>query len=362
MKGLYIHIPFCKYICTYCDFCKKFIDKYDVDEYLHYLEKEIKMYDITDINTIYIGGGTPSALSEKSLRKLLQLVNDYARDNKIIEYSFEMNPDDITEEKLEILKSFGVNRISIGIQSLNDDTLKAVNRNYTYEQVKNSVELVEKYFENISADFMFNLPNQKIEDIDFIMKYIEEKQFTHISFYSLIIEEHTVIRNQNFKGLNEEKESDMYKYIQTQLINNLKYNQYEISNFSKEEYQSKHNIHYWDLDEYIGIGLGASGYLDKVRYTNTKSVDNYYYYLDNDKRPVVSSEIISNEESEEEKIILSLRQNKLVAVNQNIINFIMNDKFLRDKIIIDNNKIKIKIQYYFISNEIILKLLEGNDD
>ncbi|MFV0246645.1 MAG: radical SAM family heme chaperone HemW [Mycoplasmatales bacterium] len=352
MNSLYIHIPFCNYICTYCDFCKKHNHSYNEDIYIDYLIKELDLIKPKDIDSIYIGGGTPSCINLRALKKLLSYLYSF-KDLK--EYTIEMNPDDINEELLILLKEYNVSRISLGIQSLSNKVLKQINRQYTKEEVYLKYNLLQKYFDNISCDFMFNLPDQDMNDIDQIISFIKENNLKHFSFYDLILEQNTVLNNKNYKGLSDEETSNIYSYIQEQF---KEYNQYEISNYANPGYESYHNIGYWTNKPYYGVGLSSSSLLNNTRFTNTRSIKDYYDALDLNKIPFIEKEVLSKEDLDEEKIILSLRYNNFISVSDKIINIIKELNY-ESYFIIKDNEIKLKPSSYYISNIIIVDILLG---
>lgn len=357
-KGLYIHIPFCKYICSYCDFGKKYIHKQPVEQYVNSLMNELDMYTpFTDVDSIYIGGGTPSSIGNELISILLSKINENIDMDSVGEFTFELNPDDVTDELLKILKTGGVNRLSIGAQTLNDDILKVVKRGHTGTDVLNAVTLAKQYFNNVSVDFMFNLPNQAISDIDKTLEFIKQSEINHISYYGLILEENTIISTQNHKYLTEDEESEMYLYIQSELVK-LGFENYEISNYSKAGYKSTHNFHYWDNDQYYGIGLSASGYLNGLRYTNTYSLKNYIDIIENNALPIVEREAIEESDILYERIMLGLRTNKYTQLPSDLITYIKGDAFLEDKFDYFEDRIRVKQEYYYISNEIIIRILE----
>ena len=307
MRSVYIHIPFCKSICSYCDFCKFLHEEVYASEYLNELSKEIdKYYDNDKIRTLYIGGGTPSVLSLNNLKKLFEITKKF--DTSLLEeFTFEMNIDDITEEKLLLLKTNNVNRISIGIQSFNEINLKYLNRKHTKNEIIKNINLAKNYFTNINVDLMFALPIETFS----------------ISTYSLIIEQNTVLSYNKVKPIEEDLDYKMYSYILKELKKN-NYNHYEVSNFAKEGYQSKHNLNYWQNNEYYGFGLGAHGFISELRYENTRSFNTY---LKGNYR--FNELVLSKREDMENEVILGLR--KLEGIN--IVDFF--------------NKYKINIQEEF---------------
>lgn len=260
----YIHIPFCKQKCLYCDFNS--FDNQDnlIQDYIKALMKEIKWYEIKYLHTIYIGGGTPSYIDEKYIVDILGLLP------KSEETTIEVNPCSVTCEKLIAYKNAGINRISIGLQTTHDYILKLIGRVHNLKQFEEAYELIRKEgFNNVNVDLMFGLPSQTLESFKESVEYLIKLKPEHISAYSLIL--HKDI----FKDLpSEEEERAMYHF----LIERLKeagYNHYEISNFSLPGYESKHNLAYWNQKEYYGFGAGASSFLDNKRYTNIKNINKY---------------------------------------------------------------------------------------
>lgn len=354
IKHLYIHIPFCKYICSYCDFCKKYVQHYNIDEYLDLLDQELSLYqDEFHLDTIYVGGGTPSTLNINQLNILKNIINKHTKLNDNYEFSFEANPDDITDEYAKALHQIGVNRLSIGVQTLNNDILKQLGREYQDQDVYHALDIASNYFDNISIDLMFNLKNQTLEDIDKAIELVNRyTSIKHISVYSLIVEDHTILGNQDYYNLDEDQESQVYKYIQNKL-KNLGFNQYEISNwFRSNDYISKHNSCYWDNSEYVGIGLSASSYYKNYRYTNTRSYKDYLITITKKNNPIVDYEQLSNYDKIYYSIMLGLRTSR--GINYDLVKDYISD--INQFEIIDKN-IRIKEDYYFISNEIIIDIL-----
>ncbi len=357
-QGLYIHIPFCKYICKYCDFCKKYSKSFDNKIYIDSLIKELIMYKeyFENIDSIYIGGGTPTSIDISLLNKLLNFLNENIDMSKVKEFTIEANPDDVDEELTNLLVEKKVNRVSLGVQSLNDEILKEVNREHTKKDVQNAIDILSSKIDNISIDLMFNLPNQNKEDIKDTFSFLRKnsEKIKHVSYYSLILEENTILYNENFKGIDEDIESDIYKLIQKNL-EDLFYRQYEISNFAKESYESFHNKKYWELKEYIGVGLSASSYINGKRYTTTRSIKDYLENIKKGQFSIIYEEIIDEEEDKKEKIIFGLRTKKGIDKDVNI------TKDLMKYLLIEDGKISIKKEYFFLSNFIILKILELNE-
>ncbi len=357
-RGLYIHIPFCKYICSYCDFGKKFIEKQNANLYIKALIKEIELYEpFTDVDTIYIGGGTPSALAHDQLQMLFDKLAAAIDFDQIVEFTFEMNPDDVSVELLKLLKQNKVNRLSIGVQTINDHILELVRRKHTFFDVQKAVSIATNYFDNVSLDFMFNLPTQTMTDVERSLAFIAQSGVNHISYYGLIFEENTILANEHYDYWDPILESDIYEYIQTKL-NELGYVQYEIGNYAVPGYESKHNIHYWQCDDYYGLGLSASSYLDNVRYTNTYSLQAYNQIMQTNTVEKIEIKLIDEQEREYEKIMLGLRYYEFVEVGTKIIKQIVKNKQLCKAFDIQNASIRLKKEYYYISNQIILDILE----
>ena len=264
MKSLYIHIPFCKSICSYCDFAKMFYNENLALSYLDELSNEVNNnYKQDMLETIYIGGGTPSILSKKELNKLFSITNKLNIEPNY-EFTIEANIADINEEFLSLCKSNKVNRLSIGIETINDKFYKLLNRENNIEDIKNKILLAKKYFSNINIDLMYAFPNETMEDLKCDLDFFKSLDVEHISIYSLIIEENTKLYIDGIKPISEELDREMYYYI-IDYLENIGYKHYEISNFSKEGLESRHNLNYWNNLSYYGFGLGASGYIENTR-------------------------------------------------------------------------------------------------
>ena len=308
MRSVYIHIPFCNSICSYCDFCKFLYDEVWASEYLTHLEKEIdENYDGDEIRTIYIGGGTPSALSISNLNKLMSIVKKFKAPH-LEEFTFEMNVNDITIEKLLILKQNRVNRISIGIESFDKYNLKYLNRKHEKEDIISKVSKVKTYFDNVNVDLIYALPIESMETLRRDVREVLKLDVPHISTYSLIIENNTVLGVKKTKPISEDLDYKMYKYI-CKSFNKAGYKHYEVSNFAKEGYESKHNLTYWNNEEYYGFGLGSHGFISELRYENTRSFNTYLRdeYKFNEM-------FLSKREDMENHIILGLRKLKGIDI------------------------------------------------
>ena len=360
-KSVYIHIPFCDSICSYCDFCKFLKNDKWICKYLEQLNLEIKeRYKGERINTIYIGGGTPSSLNIRELNRLFEIIKIFNK-SRNIEFTFECNIENITKEKLELLYLNGVNRLSIGIQTFNQKHLKYLNRNHNEDTIKEKIFLAKNIgFKNINIDLIYALKNQKLNDLKNDLDKFLELDITHISTYSLIIEPHTKLYIDNESNLDEEIDYKMYETIIKRLSSNG-YKHYEISNFAKEGYESIHNLTYWNNNEYYGFGVGASGYINNIRYDNTRSITEYFkgnYVLDSHKLDL--NETIQNE------FILGLR--KIEGINKDdfykkynidIKSIDVVNKLLKENKLLENKKsICINPKYIYTSNEILIEFID----
>ncbi|MBQ5695794.1 MAG: oxygen-independent coproporphyrinogen III oxidase [Clostridium sp.] len=309
--SLYIHIPFCKQRCFYCDFPTFSGKDHLREEYVDALIKEIRDKCTKYlIKTIFIGGGTPSYLGENELEKLLKTVSELNL-SKNIEYSMECNPGTVNEEKLKIMKKYGVNRISFGLQSCNDELLKNIGRIHTFKEFLENYKLARKIgFDNINIDLMYGLPNLTIEVWKDTLEEICKLKPEHISAYSLIIEEGTVFYNlyekDKLKLPSEDDERIMDKITKDILINNG-YHQYEISNFSLKNRECEHNKVYWSLDEYIGVGSASSSYINGYRLTNESNIGEYIRRVKSNEDTVVDKYKNLREDEIEEFIFMGLR-------------------------------------------------------
>ncbi len=284
-----------------------------VADYIDELLKEYDSYQITSLKTLYVGGGTPSVLPADQLEKLLTHLTKNLDLGELEEFTVEANPSDLTDEVLAVLASSPVNRISLGVQSFDDKLLKKIGRTHTEAQVYRAIErLSAAGFENITIDLIYGLPNQTMEMVERDVKKFLDLNLPHVALYSLILEDHTIFMNRQRRGHlrlpSDERNADMYEYIVDTLTSNG-YSHYEVSNFGKIGYESKHNLTYWDNAEYYGIGAGASGYLDGIRYKNHGPI--HHYLREENKR--VNEEILTRKEMIEEEMFLGLRKRSGVS-------------------------------------------------
>lgn len=315
----YVHIPFCTQICYYCDFSKVFIKNQPVDEYLQALIREFKYYDIHDLKTLYIGGGTPTAITAEQLDYLLTNLEKELNLDMLEEFTIEANPGDLTPEKIQVLKRSAVNRVSLGVQTFFDKQLKQIGRSHNEAQIYDSIDTLKAAgLTNISIDLIYALPNQTMEQVQENVRKALALDIPHLSLYSLILENHTVFMNKQRRGClhlpNEDIEADMFTYIIDELEKNG-FEHYEISNFTKPGFESKHNLMYWDNVEYFGVGAGASGYLNGVRYRNRGPIQHYLKAIKEEGHSRLGEDILSREEMMEEEFFLGLRKKTGVSIS-----------------------------------------------
>ena len=312
----YVHSPFCTQICYYCDFSKVFIKNQPVDSYLEHLIEEYDSYDIKKLRTLYIGGGTPTALSAPQLAFLLEKLTDKLDLSYLEELTIEANPGDLDQEKIAVLKDSPVNRVSLGVQTFNDRMLKQIGRSHLEKDIyENIANLKKAGFDNISIDLIYALPKQTMEDVKTNVAKAIALDIPHMSLYSLILENHTVFMNRMRRGKlplpKEDLEAEMFDYIIAEL-GKAGFEHYEISNFSKPGFESRHNLMYWDNAEYYGIGAGASGYVDGVRYKNHGPIRHYLQAVEAGNARV-QEEVLTLKEKMEEEMFLGLRKKSGVS-------------------------------------------------
>ena len=313
----YVHIPFCTQICYYCDFSKVFIKNQPVDSYLEHLLEEFQSYDIQKLRTLYIGGGTPTALSASQLEVLLKGLTKNLDLSVLEELTIEANPGDLDAEKIAVLKNSAVNRVSLGVQTFDDKMLKKIGRSHLEKDIYENIDRLKLAgFDNISIDLIYALPGQTMEQVkDNVAKAIG-LDIPHMSLYSLILENHTVFMNRMRRGKlplpKEELEAEMFEYIIVEL-ERVGFEHYEISNFSKPGFESRHNLMYWDNAEYYGIGAGASGYVNGVRYKNHGPIRHYLSAVE-EGNARITEEHLSQKEQMEEEMFLGLRKKSGVSM------------------------------------------------
>ncbi len=320
--GIYVHIPFCKKKCDYCDFISYCDKGMLISDYIESVIKEIESQNIqSKITTVYIGGGTPSYIDSKYIIKILEKIKE-KNISEDAEITIEVNPGTVTEKKLKDYINCGINRLSIGLQSTKDEILKEIGRIHEYADFLNTYNMAKKIgFNNMNVDLMIGLPNQKIIDIKESLEKILELNPNHISVYSLILEEGTPLFKKVEDGVlkipDEELERNMYWYVKNTLELNG-YKHYEISNYAKEGYESKHNLNCWNQKEYIGIGCAAHSYKNITRYSNTENIEEYINNIHKkcfEKNRIIH-EVQTEEDARKEFMLLGLRKIDGVKINE----------------------------------------------
>ena len=310
-SSAYVHIPFCTQICYYCDFSKVFIKNQPVDAYLEHLIQETRSYEIGKLRTLYIGGGTPTALSAQQLAYLLTELPKVMDLSEVEEFTIEANPGDLDTDKIAVLKDSQVNRVSLGVQTFDNKMLKKIGRSHQEQDIYDNIRhLKQAGFNNISIDLIYALPGQTMDQVKENVAKAIDLDIPHMSLYSLILENHTVFMNRMRRGKlplpKEELEAEMFEYIIEEL-EKAGFEHYEISNFSKPGFESRHNLVYWDNAEYYGLGAGASGYVDGIRYKNHGPIRHYLEAVEAGKARI-TEEHLTLEEKMEEELFLGLRK------------------------------------------------------
>lgn len=322
MTSAYIHIPFCEHICFYCDFNKVFIEGQPVDEYIEALLKEIELtkelHPSDKTETIYIGGGTPTSLSAKQLDRLLGGVRQRLPFDSSDEFTVEANPGDLTMDKIHVMQNHGVNRLSMGVQTFDDRLLKKIGRKHTARDVFETMALLEKAdFKNVSIDLIYALPNQTMESFEDTLTKAIDLDLPHYSMYSLILENKTMFYNWARQGRLHlpgiDVEGDMFERAIERMEKAGKI-QYEVSNFSEPNQESRHNLVYWNNEHYYGLGAGASGYLGNIRYKNHGPIQHYLEPLRKNQLPIITTEDLSVKHQMEEELFLGLRKRNGVSI------------------------------------------------
>ena len=361
IDAVYIHIPFCNYICAYCDFCKVFYNREYVNKYLEALDKEIKAnYKGEIITSLYIGGGTPSSLSLDELERLFNILKIFTL-SKDCEITFESNPDSLTLDKIKLLKKYGVNRVSLGVETINDKLQETLERKTSKDNVINCINnLKNNDITNINVDLIYAIIGETLDDLKKDLEFLLSLDVPHISTYSLIIEDNTKLKINGLKNIDKTLDRAMYDLISSTLKDNS-YIHYEISNFAKANNQSQHNLKYWLNLNYYGFGVGASGYIDNIRYTNTRSITNYIK-----GKTVIDEEILSIKDKIFYEIMLGFRTNLGInkksfknKYNINIEELFNYKRLVKDKILLDDSCcLRVSEEYFYVLDEVTLKFLE----
>ncbi len=360
IKAVYIHIPFCNSICSYCDFCKVVYNEDWLKPYLKRLEEEIdNAYMGEEIETLYIGGGTPTCLNIEELKILFNILAKFKKSNNI-EFTMEANINDLEEEKLRFLYEQGVNRLSIGIESFDAEKLKFMNRTANFKEAKKKIELARNIgFKNINLDLMYAIPKETTKMLEKDIKLFLKLKPEHISTYSLIIEKNTLVGLNKVKPIEEDRDAKMYEIV-CKKLKKAGYIHYELSNFAKKGFLSRHNLTYWNNNEYYGFGCGASGFVEAVRYENTKSLTEYL------KGNIVSSKsLMSKVDNMENELILGFRKLEGISLaeffdkyEENMQNIFPIKPLIKSKALIyKNGRVYINPKKLYVMNEILIKLI-----
>ncbi|RBW70493.1 oxygen-independent coproporphyrinogen III oxidase [Bacillus taeanensis] len=324
ITAAYLHIPFCEQICHYCDFNKVFLDRQPVEEYLRAMEREMahttSRFSDRKMKTIFVGGGTPTALNVEQLELFLNSIHRHFKLADNYEFTFEANPGNIGKDKLKLLKEAGVNRLSIGVQAFQDELLKGIGRTHRYEDIFEIVSLAyEIGIHNLSIDLMFGLPHQTVQMFQESLQKAFLLDITHVSAYSLQIEPKTLFYNLMNKGKlkvpSEENEYKMYELLMNEMERNG-FAQYEISNFAKPGFESRHNLTYWRNEHYYGIGAGAHSYINGVRRVNAGPLKQYINSITETGFPYREENVLTENEKMEEEMFMGLRKIKGVSKNE----------------------------------------------
>ncbi|MGM0897125.1 MAG: radical SAM family heme chaperone HemW [Bacillota bacterium] len=376
VKGMYIHIPFCHQICFYCDFNKVFFKDQPVEAYIESLGKELALWKKEGaldqpLETVFLGGGTPTALTPEQLERLLELIHQYVPMTEDVEWSSEANPDELTREKMEVLYKGGVNRLSMGVQTFDQDLLKRLGRTHANDDVLRAVETAREVgFTNVSFDLMYGLPGQTMAQWDETLERAFAYDMPHFSAYSLIIEPKTVFYNLMVKGklntVTEDLEGDMYERLMDEMEKHGLH-QYEISNFAKPGHESRHNLLYWNNEEYIGVGAGAHGYVNGVRYSNHGPLKKYMEPLEAGERPVLDATKVTVKAQMEEEMFLGLRKTEGVALVHfeekfgtaldQVYGEILRKEQEKGNLAIENGFLKLTEKGRFVGNEVFEQFL-----
>lgn len=375
----YIHIPFCEHICYYCDFNKVFLEGQPVDEYIEALLKEarlaLRQNPVEKMETLYVGGGTPTSLTASQLERLLSGLREILPYNNG-EFTVEANPGDLTADKLDVMKNYGVNRLSMGVQTFDDRLLKKIGRKHTAQDVYDTIQLLEeKDFSNVTIDLIYALPGQSLESFRDTVTRALALDLPHYALYSLILENQTMFMNWVRRGKMHLPEQELEAQMYAETIGAMEKagrKQYEISNFAKPGFESQHNLVYWNNQNYFGLGAGASGYLGNRRYKNRGPIQHYLKSLKNDQLPVLEEEILTQKAQIEEEMFLGLR--KILGVDktvfENRFGFSMMDvygdvieKLKQQKLITEtDSRVCLTEEGLFRGNDVFEEFLLSNDD
>ena len=369
IKGLYIHIPFCDQICTYCDFCKMVASDDTKRAYMKALIKEIEYYNdlLAHIETIYIGGGTPSSLDHPLMDAFLNVLDGLVDTKTLKEYTIEANPNDVNESWVQMIKKHHVTRVSLGVQTMDDTLLKFLGRTHHSDDVKEAVSLFKKYQMNVNLDFIYAIPNQTEEQLMIDLNAIQTLKPNHISYYSLILEEKTVLNyllsKQKIKDFDEDLARDFGEKIDA-FLSDLNYKKYEFSNYALSGFESKHNLIYWNLEEYLGVGLNASSQFNNSRMVNPCRISDY---LDGIKDKSLTIHQLEDFNPKMETLLVGLRKIEGVSLEayENRFKMSVFDRYPVLKKHLDHHLLEISNGYLrftpnglYLSNQVLMDLIE----
>lgn len=371
----YIHIPFCEHICYYCDFNKVFLEGQPVDEYLELLLREMDLQlaqtPIDQAPTLYVGGGTPTALTAQQLDRLLGGIVQRFPMKTVEEFTVEANPGDLTVDKLKVMQNYGVDRLSMGVQTFDDRLLKKIGRKHTVDDVYQTMAFLEKAdFRNVSIDLIYALPGQSLASFRDTLKRALDLDLPHYSLYSLILENKTMFMNWVRQGRlelpDQEEEGQMFEET-IKAMEKAGRKQYEVSNFALPGHESKHNTVYWHNQHYFGFGAGASGYLGNRRYKNYGPIQHYLKPLRQGILPVMENEVLTRENQMEEEMFLGLRlkegvsfqrfQEKFQRSLESVYGDVLSTEAKAGHLVVENGSVRLTAQGLLIGNDIFEKFL-----
>lgn len=371
----YIHIPFCEHICYYCDFNKVFLEGQPVDEYLELLLREMDLQlaqtPIDQAPTLYVGGGTPTALTAQQLDRLLGGIVQRFPMKTVEEFTVEANPGDLTVDKLKVMQNYGVDRLSMGVQTFDDRLLKKIGRKHTADDVYQTMAFLEKAdFRNVSIDLIYALPGQSLASFRDTLKRALDLDLPHYSLYSLILENKTMFMNWVRQGRlelpDQEEEGQMFEET-IKAMEKAGRKQYEVSNFALPGHESKHNTVYWHNQHYFGFGAGASGYLGNRRYKNYGPIQHYLKPLRQGILPVMENEVLTRENQIEEEMFLGLRlkegvsfqrfQEKFQCSLESVYGDVLSTEAKAGHLVVENGSVRLTAQGLLIGNDIFEKFL-----
>lgn len=358
-KALYVHVPFCEHICAYCDFFRGIYLDDLAQQWLNQIIKDLSNLNVK-YETIYIGGGTPTCLNLEQLKTLLQALSKLKACNG--EFSIEVNVESLSETKLALMVEYGINRISMGVQSFDDNLLAMMHRKHRYQDIIEAIDLIHTFgIHNISLDLIYALPNQSMEQWQKDLEIITSLNIQHISLYSLTIEPNSYFGRNHIEKGDDELEADMYEYA-IDYLEQHGFIQYEISNFAKETYESKHNQMYWNYEDFVGIGCGASGKENHVRYTNTTNFLTYFKGL-NEREEIC----LTHQDECFEMIMMSLRLKKGLNIDAfklkmgisifDLYQEVIDKEIIKGRLEIVDGYLKATQQGYWLLNDILVNFM-----